>query len=143
MIIEDYCSFEIAKLLKEKGFDAEIKTYWRLGVLNEPILEFVEDSDVFDVSNSDGFVGFNGVKYSSVDIVCIAPTLQMAMKWLREIYGLHVWVEYSRFDFNNERPYLWNIVETKFDGCYWGGSYHKRPETAVEEAIKYSITNLI
>lgn len=65
------------------------------------------------------------------------------MKWLREVYGLHIWVEYSRFDFNKKRPYLWNIMETKIEGTYWGGTYHKSYEEAAETAIKYCLENLI
>lgn len=126
MLTEDYCGFETAKLLKEKGFNEEC----------------------YQKYDSEGYLSFNHIGYINSEKCCddfcaLAPTLQMAMKWLRDIYGLHIWVEYSRFDFNNERPYLWNIVETKIDGCYWGGSYHKRPETAVEAAIKYCLENLI
>lgn len=128
MIVEDYVSFEIAQLLQEKGFNG----ICRAGYTSDGSLKDIEVKEYL-----------TNATCPDTYWKCTAPTLQMAMKWLRDIYGLHVWVEYSRFDFNNERPYLWNIVETKIDGCYWGGSYHKRPETAVEEAIKYSITNLI
>ena len=124
-ITEDYVSFEVAKLLKEKGFDT-FKSYgW--------------DEELFDKEHPRNFsLGFDSKEHW---ISC--PTHQMAMKWLREVYGLHIWVEYSRFDFNKEYPYLWNIVETIINGVYWGGTYHKSHEEAVEAALKYSLKNLI
>ena len=110
MITEDYCSYEVAKLLKEKGFN---------------------------------YKGFDYIDFEGEVITQDRPTHQMAMKWLREVYSLHLWVEYSRFDFNKELPYLWNIAETKINGDYWGGTYHKSSKEAVESALKYVLENLI
>ena len=111
MITEDYISLDVARLLKEKGF-------------NEPVTEL------------------NKLLCREGEKPVLKITHQKAMRWLREVYGLHIWVEYSRFDFNKERPYLWNIVETKIDGDYWGGTYHKTPEEAVDSALKYALENL-
>lgn len=123
MINEDYCSYEVAKLLKEKGFNEP--TWTRYEDDNEIIF-----GDKYDWNNSPmGQIS--------------APTHQMAMKWLREIYGLHIWVDYSRLDCNEKQPYLWNIVETKIDGDYWGGTYNKSPKNAVESALNYTLKNLI
>lgn len=74
MITEDYCSFEIAKLLKEKGFNEPIRCWY------------------------DNFQDFHeeGVRMSNTD--CLPPTImcpthQMAMKWLREVHQLHISVD--------------------------------------------------
>ena len=71
MITEDYVSFEIAKLLKEKGFDEcplfrydDCRHLWVQGGYNKTIKWHFP-----------------------------APTLQMAMKWLREIHGYVIVVE--------------------------------------------------
>lgn len=116
IITEDYVSFEVAKLLKEKGFDwnCESKKFYP-----EPY---------YDQESPDGV-------YS--------PTLQTAMKWLREVYKIHIFVEYSRFDFDKEIPYIWNIVETKIEGDYIWGSHYSTFEEAVDAAIKYCLINLI
>ena len=71
MITEDYVSFETAKLLKEKGFN-EICKY------------------EYSVPNVDkGYVlqrFFKPIKNSElIDDAYTAPTLGMAMKWLREL----------------------------------------------------------
>ena len=68
MITEDYCSYEVAKLLKDKGFKCGA-TYSK---------GFVKDGD--------GFVG--GLIRHEDKI-----THQMAMKWLREEKGIYVYVE--------------------------------------------------
>ena len=125
MITEDYCSYEVAKLLKEKGFDIFKPYGW--------------DEELFDKEHPRNFsLGFDSKEHW---ISC--PSQSIAMKWLREVYGLHIWVEYSRFDFNKELPYLWNIAETKINGDYWGGTYHKSSKEAVESALKYVLENLI
>ena len=63
MVTEDYVSFETAKLLEEKGFDwnCESKRFY-------PEPDYDQESP-------------NGV---------YAPTLQMAMKWLREVCNLFI-----------------------------------------------------
>ena len=63
MITEDYVSYEIAKLLKEKGFDeCTICSFDKDGNPKDILRPFIE---------SDGDVR--------------KPTLQMAMSWLREL----------------------------------------------------------
>ena len=72
-ISEDYISFEIAKLLKEKGFDWECISYY-------------VDDEPEDVKYS--FCGKTNSIWESR--CCSAPTLQMAMKWLREEYNIYI-----------------------------------------------------
>lgn len=75
MITEDYVSFEVAKLLKEKGFNERICHYY--------------DEDGF-LHCDTGLYFCNSLELSN-DIS--APTLQMARKWLREVYGYVIVVE--------------------------------------------------
>ena len=128
-ITEDYVSFETAKLLKENGLDCETDMYY----------------------STDGELRCwnpNGLK-SLIDNKgnetwwwkCVAPTLQMAMKWLREVHKLHIWI-----GCNNKRylPWYYEIhnIKTGMVAKIGGincGSY----ETACEEAIKYCLKNLI
>lgn len=68
MITEDYCSFEVAKLLKEKGFDEKSCHMW------------------YNIRKDVGYyLSSVGVKNHLP-----APTLQMAMKWLRKIHNIHI-----------------------------------------------------
>ena len=69
MITEDYVSFETAKLLKEKGFDEQLCHFYTKKGL--PII-YKTDKGVVWANNSKS------------EHAIVQPTLQMAMKWLRE-----------------------------------------------------------
>ena len=130
MITEDYVSFETAKLLKEKGFDWESIGYY---VDDEP----------------------NDVKYSLLGETnsiwesrcCSAPTLQMAMKWLREIHDLNCQVmldSWSEAYGSCGYYYMINQKNGGFreispDDSIFFDSY----EDAVEAAIEYCLEHLI
>lgn len=120
-ITEDYVSFETAKLLKEKGFDWECIGYY-------------VDYEPNDVKYS--FCGETNSIWESR--CCSAPTLQMAMKWLREVHKYLIVVG------NKNGNYLYLIKSLKA-GTDLGISYDEYIyyEEACEEAIKYCLTNLI
>lgn len=73
MITEDYVSFEVAKLLKEKGFD-----------------EYCEQIYDGDGDLSRNICGYINEEKANEFFSALAPTHQMAMKWLREVHKLHV-----------------------------------------------------
>ena len=73
---EDYVSFEVAKLLKEKGFDWSVNHYYnKFGNFNNTYGTWENYSDL---------VG---------ELMISAPTLYIARKWLRETKGIYIWVE--------------------------------------------------
>ncbi|MBQ3690163.1 MAG: hypothetical protein II937_09960 [Bacteroidales bacterium] len=74
-ITEDYCDFETAKLLAEKGFDGMCETSYYISNVG------CENA----VSTGD----FAKVRPWRSKLIA-APTLQMACKWLREVHGLHI-----------------------------------------------------
>jgi len=125
MITEDYVSFETAKLLKEKGFDE-----------NTPVNYFVGDG------KPRGCVVGEMIYHKRLekDMHLIpAPTLQMAMKWLRKVHNLHVDIDPSEGDW---KP---NVIELKDWSCVDDGSIPicDTYEEACEAAIKYCLENLI
>ena len=127
MITEDYVSFETAKLLKEKGF-------------NEPC-ECFYDTEHNDISIVNGWMDTSNSLLEEREFLCYsAPTLQMAMKWLREVHGL--WCEISW-----EGKGLWCMeVFSLMDEEFIPDSIvHeiKSYEEACESAIKYCLKNLI
>lgn len=116
MITEDYVSLETAKLLKENGFD------W-----NCESKRFYPEPD-YDQESPDGVY---------------APTLQMAMKWLREVHSLHiaVIVTYQHIP----RKYEAHIMklENVDDFILHQNVDFASYEQACEAAIKYCLENLI
>ena len=103
MIEENYCSFETAKLLTEKGFEGkchnstqETTTHYS----DEWNSSFIETTDI--------------------------PTLQMAMKWLREKHDILLIVDY---DYEcTGTPYCYKI--------YRLGEYGK-PERVAVKGVSY------
>ena len=131
MITEDYVSFETSKLLKKKGFDEPCNN------------RYYETHSGFDLGLDPGYTNSHwedwykdmGVRNYS------APTLQMAMKWLREVHNL--FIEISVDEMLRDKGYQWALYDnsTKEIMPYsgWGNTY----EQSCESAIKYCLENLI
>ena len=113
MIREDYISFETAKLLKEKGFD-------------EPTLWF--------------YVG-DGTKYTAHKTIgndwWRRPTLQMAMKWLREVHNIALNVCYL------VGMWSYSVYRTDVSSSGFNSEDFDTYEEACEAGIKFCLENLI
>ena len=127
MITEDYVSFKVAKLLKEKGFDENtLMVYSQNG-------NFMPDGAIED----------------TYQVFYAAPTLQMTMKWLREEkkIGIDINTNFS-LDGDNKWYYeygfcifqLFGTFKT-FAQCDYNG--YKTYEEACEAGSKYYLENLI
>lgn len=129
MITEDYVSFETAKLLKEKGFDESCyREYHEANNGYEFGFSAGQTNSMWD----DEFEYFGVQNYA-------APTLQMAMKWLREVYKLHITV----YSCSQES---WAYIITKPHQTLENGAYagdYASCEEACEAAVKYCLKNLI
>ena len=123
MITEDYVSFETAKLLKEKGFDDNCAALYdlRSGELNQRGVGYV-----FNNGQWDNFI--------------TAPTLQMVMKWLREVHKLFIHIDVIR----EASCWTADIQDIKNDvAIYPVKEEFSGYEQACEAAIKYCLENLI
>ena len=145
MIKEDYVSLEIAKLLKENGFDEECSKFWlynkndtnevclvSCGLLGDTNLE-LNNSQIDTILNDNK----NG--YS-------APTLQMAMKWLREVHNLCL------EPYRTACGYLCDVARVPSGSEIYGqdnegddedSGEFTTYEKSCEAAIKYCLENLI
>ena len=127
MIQEAYVSFETAKLLKEKGFD------------ENTLMVYMSYGDLCKCNRYDSIRNSNYNDITKNYFECTAPTHQMAMKWLREIYRIDIVIKISDPSVNDRKYYcvIWDknndshILEL-FD------SY----EDAVEAALKYCLENI-
>lgn len=122
---EDYVSFETAKLLKEKGYKGSFNGYYN------------NAGCVVDKPN----FFLKAPEYQYYERV----SLQMAMKWLREVHNLVIQIELIDFLEHGE-VWLYCITERKTikqltgrDEDFTEHSY----EEACEAAIKYCLENLI
>ena len=76
-------------------------------------------------------------------LVCYIPTLQMAMKWLREAHGLDkdISIEYTP-----KKTYYYSVLKKtviRDIDCLHSETNFKSYEEACESAIKYCLENLI
>lgn len=122
-IQEDFVSLETAELLKEKGFNEEC----------------------FALYNPDGVLIQSGIRLNNTQVGRVkgsysAPTLQMAMKWLREVHNIDIFPWkigkgiYSCAIFNSDTE-----QDLSSDKDFPSEKY----EDACEAAIKYCLENLI
>ena len=135
MIKEDYVSFEVAKLLKEKGFDESTSmVYMSYG----------------DLCKLNRYYSIRNSNYNDITKNCFeytAPTIQMTMKWLREVCDIYVDISICVITKNTVK-YNINVYYKKHknDSMYMGIHLTKecsKYEQACETGIKYSLENLI
>ena len=131
MITEDYVSFKTAKILKEKGFDEFCSHYY--GPLTDTDNEYKFEKFFSSILNS-----------GLIDDAYTAPTLQMAMKWLREKEWFICIIPLAFYCGEKAVKFGYNI---------WAGDNLEIDESstpefntyeeACEAAIKYCLENLI
>lgn len=136
-LYEDYISFEIAKLLKEKGFNEPTET-----------IIYPDNKIVFVDINSVSRIPHQKLKNSEINLydngVC-CPTHQMALKWLREIHNIFIQIDYVVLA-KKSFEYLYEIHDMRKGRSVAVSPFRDDYETyeeACEEAIKYCLTNLI
>ena len=120
MITENYVSFEVAKLLKEKGFNEKVSRWY---VANSP---------------QEGVVT---IGFGDKQLYINAPTQQMAMKWLREVHSLYIWIGHSAGKSLSWYYEIHGISDGKVK--HIGGIQYGSYELACGEAIKYCLENFI
>lgn len=135
MITEDYCDFETAKLLKEKGFNEKcFRTYFNDGIISR----IFDDKD--EIYNE-----------NLLPSVVAAPTLQMALKWIREqgfYINIDIDVDYDEDERGTKWYYkpAWDWVVFRIDERKQmsdNGALYATYEQAAEVAIKWCLENLI
>jgi len=126
-------SLEIAKLLKEKGF-------------NKPCLSYYSYLNIYTVELRD----WNNQTIGDTDIhernagYYSAPTIAEVVMWLYEKYG--IWI--SVVDVNPEQS-SWEYqiskkgVGLKYSSGQYPAKYDVSPTEAYEAAITYTLNNLI
>ena len=125
MIKEAYCSYEVAKLLKEKGFDEGCS--FVVNTMSKGVMPVS-----WPTTNSD-------IENEKASLIAL-PTHQMAMAWLRE---KHIVIVIQPEYFNAD-----SIVS--YWGCdIWIDDNYERLqgdftsyEEAIEAALKYCLKNL-
>lgn len=125
MLTEDFCSFEVAKLLKEKGFD-------------EPCYRWYDNKG--DVC-AKLIVPDVPPNYSLREYY-LCPSQSIAMKWLRRVHNVNIdigsiWNQ-KRFEYQ-----VFVVTPENAKQCYRDDKIYLGYEEAVEAALKHCLKNLI
>ena len=130
---ECYVSLEVAKLLKEAGFDWECREYY-----------YNFTTTGWSLSFDDNFVTWNSWSERRIS----APTLEVVQKWLREVKHLDISIHYDPTI--KSQPYVYFIydVEEKFNDIFgiispvthsYSDGYFYTYEEAQEAGIKKAL----
>ena len=137
MITEDYCSYEVSKLLKERGFNEEIETLiTHSGMLYHSDENSVKREKHTTTCNSK-------INIYLDDVSC--PTHQMAMKYLREEKHIEIHIAMCALNADGSREYMYDIFFTNeryFEKAITKPGF-KTFEEAVEAALKYCLTEIL
>ena len=131
-ITEDYVSIEVAKLLKEKGF----KGYSIITIYDEDAAHaYIKELQEKHLPYSSDDPKLKEFRYTR-------PTLQMAMKWLREVHNIHIDI-CSIWDKIHWLYQVFVITPRTARNSYVDKTLYVSYEEACEAAIKYCLENLI
>ena len=121
---EYYVSLEVAKLLKEAGFDWEVNhSYPDVSALDNLCSGYMEDLPFYH--------NLNDGKYGGLS----APSLDVAQRWLRETQKYHVEVSCD-----GEKGYLpiFFLYKTNITQNFvFYSTYEEALEAGIQKALKY------
>lgn len=126
MITEDYVSYKVTRLLQEKGFDEVCFACYEYFVSGVTLYQ----GWLFE------YKGYS-VHNTNERVKC--PTIQMALKWLREVHHLHITIFSS-----SQESWMYRITRPhqKLEDGEYGEDFYSY-EQAAEAAIQYCLENLI
>lgn len=138
----DFVTFEIAKKLKEKGFDEECLAYYTSEYTlynNEVVLCDDKYLNMSKIDYEECLYSYNTQK-DLLRFIVDAPTISQVLKWLREEKNIHICIGYS-----DNINAMWDYEVTLLDGALYQNSDfgYESYEQAVLVGIEYVLDNLI
>lgn len=127
MIKERYCSFEVSKLLREKGFDEPCRAVYEEKILRNTLCDYLN---------------------SQLSSYACAPTHQMAIDWIGEKHNILIWFSpvIPESISKDDTVFYWEWKAKKKRHSYPHVNNHIKYETyeeAVEAALEFCLTKLI
>lgn len=135
-IQESHCSFEVCKLLKEKGFNVLSDSF---RVLTDCGKEYWQKEGFLLHENE--YLDVTSCPYHDVDednlILC--PTQTIAIEWIR--VNFRIWITVEPFDGNYFKFVIFSDSVSSVKDLNLAN--HNTPQEATEAALLYVLTNLI
>ena len=132
-IEDDYCSFEVSKLLKEKGFTwNDWKPFQGIKIEGVPI----GLDNAFPCYDENG-KEIRPHKYTETNKHYPRPTHNIAIKWIRKNFGIHIISEPI-----SKKLWMWKslVLKTNASDCDYPFNTH---EEAIDAALLQTLNNLI
>lgn len=121
-------SYDIAKLLKENGFDEEV--YFRI----YPDGTLATSGYLCDYNSKEDTYGFS------------APTYSEVIDWFLDAYGIFIEIDYIRIPYNYDKKYKYFVIDVDDEDDDFGGDVIIRSENAYgtrDEAIEAALRGLL
>ena len=139
MITEDYVSFEVAKLLRDKGFNDKCIYY------------YIQTKEMFEIDTR-YHIALTTQELLDLQIIgekedrYAAPTQAITMRWLREVHNLSVEVYRTACGYIGCITAIPSGTDIKFletNGDDLASGQYTKWEYACEATIKYCLEHLI
>lgn len=136
-IVESYCSFDVSKLLKEKGFDVKCLQFYTKP--KSKMFGIDEEFRIYPIQNKSKKLYKCGEHIAGKsENVYLAPTHSLAIEWLRVNFG--IWITITSISQES-----WQCHITKkgdnLDKLYFED--FNSPQEAIEIGLKYILEELI
>ena len=154
--MENFVSFELAKLLKEKGFDIPVLSYYfgdrfclNYSVINQYSQEYIEDKGeclIIPYTSGEGNLYLETINFNSWGITNYsAPTIAEVVMWLYEKHK--IWIRVTPIPYSdNLTHWRWEHMSTNYSSRNSGWKEQQdymSPTEAYETAIKYILKKLL
>lgn len=134
--MEEFVTFELAKKLKEKGFDIPcMDAINKFGCsYRNGWCEYLDDRD-------DEFITLKDLNENDY----LLPTISQVLKWLRETHNIHINIGFFRHNGNTELYWVFSIENIKEDVEYdWlYSTSHDSYEEAALAGIEWVLDNIL
>ena len=121
---EYYVSLEVAKLLKEAGFN------WKCDKIH---FCYIEDDHMWNLEDNDKQVN----RVLKLDYCLLAPTLDVTQRWLREVKNIEVNVLCVYI--GDDKKYSYTVFEGKYDHELIDegfDTYEEAQESGIKKALE-------
>lgn len=147
MIKEAYCSFEVSKLLREKGFDEPCMKVWTLD-------DCRESETIWSINFSEGNLFVTNKEIDAIikekiflDAAYLCPTQELVCRWLREEKKIFI-EPFVSIDLNGKYHFCFRLLNSECKDILQPKDlinidFKDSYEEAIEAALKYCLTKLI
>lgn len=132
-------SFELAKLLKEKGFDKPTQKFYPKPKCK--LFGMDEHDRPYPIINKTRTYDIDEAAVLKEENAYYAPIIVNVLMWLYEKHG--IWIQVISKNTSTQMSFKYEIKRYEWDGCIADDNLYNSPTEAYEAAIKYTLKKLI